>query len=133
MTRVPRRLATALAIAAAAGLAATAHATDSSSELAAGGLVLTKTDAIVMQREDLTLAPDSVKVRYEFLNPARKPVTLRVAFPLPEIPRATPGGMETSEGAHNIAVRPPEDANFLNFRLWVNGVAVVPEIGRAHV
>lgn len=127
MIRVPRRLATALAFAAAVGLAAPAGANDSSSELAAGGLVLTKTEAVVMQREDLTLAPDSVKVRYEFRNPAKKPVTLRVAFPLPEIPRATPGGMETSDGAHNINLRPPQDVNFLNFRLWVNGSPVVPE------
>lgn len=68
-----------LACCLAVSVAAPAMANDSASELAAGGLVLTRTDAIAMQREDLTLAPDEVTVRYEMRNDTGKPVTLRVA------------------------------------------------------
>src|SRR5579871_4486292 len=66
-----------------------AVANDSSSELAAGGIVLTKTDAIAMQREDLSLSPAEVRVRYEMRNDTGRPVTLRVAFPLPDVPKDT--------------------------------------------
>ena len=38
-----------------------AAANDSAAELAAGGLVLVKSDAITMQREDLTLSPSEVR------------------------------------------------------------------------
>ena len=107
-------------------LAAPAVANDSSSELGAGGLVLTKTNSITMQREDLTLSPSEVRVRYEMRNDTGKPVTLRVAFPMPEVPRDTPDGMETS-AAHGVDVKPPVDANFIGFRLWVNGQQITPE------
>jgi len=112
-------------------LAGPAAANDSAAELAAGGLVLVETDAISMQREDLALSPSEVRVRYEMRNDTGKPVTLRVAFPLPEVPHMTPGGMTTGindDGPHNIALRPPADPNFLRFRVWSNGQEIKPEI-----
>jgi len=105
-----------------------AAANDSSSELAAGGIVLVKTDAITMQREDLTLSPSEVRVRYEMRNDTGQPVTLRVAFPMPEVPSDTPAGMTTKSGAHNVAMRPPTDPDFLRFRVWADGRAIKPEI-----
>jgi hypothetical protein len=107
-------------------LVAFAAANDSSAELAAGGLVLVKTDSISMQREDLTLSPSEVRVRYEMRNDTGKPVTLRVAFPMPEVPMDTPAGMETST-AHNLDMKPPTDANFIGFHVWVNGQPVTTE------
>ena len=102
-----------LLIAAALLLASPASANDSSAELAAGGIVLTKTDAITMQREDLALSPSEVRVRYEMRNDTGQPVTLRVAFPMPEVPHMTPAGMTTgpddNSGPYNIALRPPTD------------------------
>ena len=65
-----------LAFALSLAAAVPAAANDSSSELAAGGIVLVKTDAITMQREDLTLSPSEVKVRYEMRNDTGQPVTL---------------------------------------------------------
>lgn len=109
------------------GGATTASANDSASELAAGGIVLVKTDAIAMQREDLHLSPAEVRVRYEMLNDTGRPVTLRVAFPMPELPSQTPGGRITSTGGHNIVLDQPTDANFLRFRLRVDGRDVTPE------
>ena len=116
------RLAAALSLA----LAAPAAANDSSSELAAGGLVLVKTDRIAMQREDLTLSPAEVRVRYEMRNDTGAPVTLRVAFPMPEVPKDTPDGMATAT-AHNLDIKPPEDANFIGFRVRADGQEVMPE------
>ena len=102
-----------------------AMANDASSELAAGGLVLTKTDAISMQREDLFLSPDEVRVRYEYRNDTGAPVSLRVAFPLPPVPVDGPGGptLFSPDGtmlAHNIDLQ-IQEANFLNLRLTVDG------------
>ena len=107
--------------------AATLYANDSASELAAGGIVLVKTDAIAMQREDLYLSPAEVRVRYEMRNDTDQPVTLRVAFPLPELPSQTPGGRVTSTGGHNIVMDQPAGPNFLRFRLRVDGRDVTPE------
>lgn len=106
-------------------LAGVARANDSSSELGAGGLVLVKTDAITMQREDLYLSLSEVRVRYEMRNDTGKPVTLRVAFPMPEVPRMGGAGLDTSTG-HNIIVQPWRDANFVNFRVIANGEEVQP-------
>jgi hypothetical protein len=88
--------------------------------------VLTRTDAVAMQREDLTLSPSEVRVRYEMRNDTGKPVTLRVAFPLPDMPVAGPGG-KTVFGpsgepvARNIDMPNAWGPNFLSFRLWVDG------------
>jgi hypothetical protein len=109
-----------------------AAANDSAAELAAGGLELVKTDAITMQREDLALSPSEVRVRYEMRNDTGRPVTLRVAFPMPEVPHMTPGGMTTGpndgNGPYNIALRPPTDPNFLGFRVRSNGQEITPEV-----
>ena len=121
-----------LAVAAALLLSGPANANDSMAELGAGGLVLVATGAIAMQREDLALSPAEARVRYEMRNDTGRPVTVRVAFPMPEVPRMTPGGMTTGPddgaGPYNIALRPPTDPNFLRFRVWSNGQELEPEL-----
>ncbi len=74
-----------LAACAALALSGAATANDSTAELAAGGLVLTRTDSIVMKSEDLYISADEVRVRYVFVNTSGKDVTTRVAFPMPDI------------------------------------------------
>ncbi|TGX56217.1 DUF4424 domain-containing protein [Sphingomonas gei] len=73
-----------LSIAMAALFAGAAGANDSTAEKAAGGLVLTRTDAIDMISEDLFVSAEQVRVRYVFRN--RTPSDLRstVAFPMPD-------------------------------------------------
>jgi Domain of unknown function (DUF4424) len=112
--------------------ASRALANDSSSELAAGGLVLTRTDAIAMQREDLTLAPDQVTVRYEMRNDTGKPVTLRVAFPMPDVPVQTPAGKslrgpDGKDIAYNVGLRDITDPNYLGFFVTADGKAISTE------
>jgi hypothetical protein len=62
---VVRRKRSILIAAAIAICAAPCNANDSASEVAVGGLVMVKTDAITIQREDLTLSLNQVRVRYE--------------------------------------------------------------------
>jgi hypothetical protein len=109
-------------------VARAAAANDSGSELAAGGIVLVKNDVIAMQREDLVLSPAEVRVRYEMRNDSGQPVTLRVAFPLPEVPASTPAGRTTTSGGYNIPMAEPRDANFIGFRVWSAGREVKPEV-----
>ena len=61
------------------------RANDSSAELGVGGLTFTKNAEISIESEQLTITLDAVTVRYTFLNHSTKPVTLTVAFPLPDI------------------------------------------------
>lgn len=107
-----------LAVAAVSLLAGPAAANDSTAELAAGGLVLTRTDAIVMKSEDLYISADEVRVRYVFVNTSGKDVTTRVAFPMPDI-----GGPDFF--FHDTNIPGGEDpANLLAFRTLVDGKAV---------
>lgn len=99
-------------------LAAPAAANDSTAELAAGGLVLTRTDAIVMKSEDLYISAGEVRVRYVFVNTSGKDVTTRVAFPMPDI-----GGPEFY--FHDTNIPGGEDpANLLAFVTRVDGQPV---------
>lgn len=105
----------ALALTAALASMVPAVANDSASELAAGGIVLVKNDIVAMQREDLVLSPAEVRVGYEMRNDSGQPVTLPVAFPLPEVPASTPAGRTTTSGGYNIAMAEPLEANFIGF------------------
>lgn len=88
------------------------RANDSSAELSVGGLVLTKNSDVSMESEDLVITPETVTVRYVFLNQGTSPVTLTVAFPLPDI--------DLGEGA-NVAFPTSDPANFVGFVTKVDG------------
>jgi len=103
-------------------------ANDSSSELAAGGITLIKNDVISIQREDLFLSQSQVRVRYEMRNDTETPVTLRVAFPLPEVPYWTPAGLDSSTGGHNILISPWKGINFIDFHVNVDGMEIKPDV-----
>jgi hypothetical protein len=87
-------------------------ANDSSAELSVGGLVFTRSADVSLESEDLAIAPDVVVVRYRFLNQSPKPVTLTVAFPVPDI--------DLSEG-DNLSIPSNDPANFLGFETKVDG------------
>lgn len=94
------------------GGATVGRANDSSAELSVGGLVLTKNSDVSIQSEDLTITPQSITVRYVFLNQSTTPVTLTVAFPLPEIDLAD---------SANIAIPTSDPLNFVGFATKVDG------------
>ena len=96
-------------------LAATcaARANDSAAELAIGGLQLIRTSDVAIESEDLRISPDRVTVRYQFANTSGKPVTLTVAFPLPDIDLAE---------AETIALPSSDPVNFVDFETRIDGV-----------
>jgi len=94
-----------------------ARANDSTAQLAAGGLVLTRNDAIEMQSEDLYISREAVRVRYRFLNSSGRDTSVRVAFPMPDI-----GGADFFQRDVSVPVDAP--ANVLGFETFVDGKAV---------
>lgn len=109
-------LKTLLAIAMAA-TAAPALANDSIAELGAGGLVLSRSDAIAMESEDLFISMDRIEVDYVFRNRSDEDVEAVVAFPMPDI-AGNPWSMPAI----------PLDAqdNFLGFEVRVDGRTLTP-------
>jgi hypothetical protein len=63
---------------------APARANDSMAEVAIGGLVLKDSDQISLDKEDLYLSRDEVRVDYLFTNTGGEDVEALVAFPLPD-------------------------------------------------
>jgi len=96
-------------------LGAPALANDSTAELSVGGLVFTRNADISMESEELTITTDQVSVRYVFLNQTPNPVTVTVAFPLPDI--------DLSE-AENYAIPTNDPVNFVAFQTKVDGKPV---------
>lgn len=107
-----------LAAALSAVLATPSAGNDTTAELAAGGLVFTRTDAIEMKSEDLYVSTDAVRVKYRFMNSSGKDVTTRVAFPMPDI-----GGEDFPYSPSAIPDR-MAPANILDFRTTVDGKPV---------
>jgi hypothetical protein len=88
-------------------------ANDSSAELSVGGLVFTHSADVSLVTEDLAISPDIVTVRYRFLNQSPKPVTLTVAFPVPDL--------DLSEGDNYAIPSSNDSSNFLGFTTKVDG------------
>lgn len=101
-------------------LASPASANDSSAELRTGGLVLTRTDAIEMDEEDLYVSAQDIRVRYRFVNRGAQPVTLRVAFPMPDV--------NVAGSDENISLPTESADNLLDFSTRANGAPVRAEI-----
>jgi hypothetical protein len=91
-------------------------ANDSAAELSIGGLRFVRTDAIALESEDLRISLDRVSVRYQFANTSGKPVTLTVAFPLPDI--------DLAEG-ENIALPSTDPVNFVDFETRIDGTPAI--------
>jgi hypothetical protein len=90
-------------------------ANDSTAELSVGGLVFTRNTDISMESEELTITTEQVNVRYVFLNQSQNPVTVTVAFPLPDI--------DLSE-AENYAIPTNDPVNFVAFQTKIDGKPV---------
>ncbi len=81
MTKRARIAAAILVLAQSAG---SASANDSTAMTSAGGLVLTRNDAIDMVSEDLFVSVEQVRVHYVFRNRSPRDVNVTVAFPMPD-------------------------------------------------
>ncbi|MER9073534.1 DUF4424 domain-containing protein [Mesorhizobium sp. M0904] len=105
---------------AALALSATpALANDSVAELGTGGLILSRSDAVAMESEDLYISPEKVTVDYVFRNNTDKDVNAIVAFPMPDIegdPEEIP------------AIPEAQSDNFLGFEVTIDGVPAKPQL-----
>jgi hypothetical protein len=99
---------------------APAFANDTTAELTTGGLVFVQNDNVEMRSEDLSISAKEISVRYRFFNTSDKPVTVLVAFPMPEIRLNGP--------ADNITVPSEDPLNFLAFKTIVNGKSVEAKV-----
>ena len=105
--------------AALAVLAAPALANDSTAELGTGGLILSRSDAIAMQREDLFISAEKVTVDYVFHNNTDKDVEAIVAFPMPDI---------AGDPEEMPAIPENQSDNFLGFEVTIDGAAAKPQL-----
>nr|AIA15805.1 protein of unknown function (DUF4424) [uncultured bacterium] len=105
--------------AALAVLAAPAFANDSVAELGTGGLILSRSDAVAMQSEDLFISPEKVTVDYVFHNNTDKDVDAIVAFPMPDI---------SGDPEEMPAIPENQSDNFLGFEVTIDGVAAKPQL-----
>lgn len=104
------------------GLVVSTHAAgnDSSAELATGGLVFLRNDAIEMRAEDLYISAEEIRVRYRFFNKTDADVTLTVAFPMPEV--------RVDSMDQNISLPTDDPVNLLGFVTRVNGQPVATQV-----
>lgn len=110
-----------LVLTAGIGLYTPVQGNDSTATLGAGGIELTTSDSIALQREDLRIGVESIAIRYVFLNTGATDITTTVAFPLPEIDLA-----ELSEVPIDIPSDDP--VNFVDFTVRVDGRPVTPDL-----
>ena len=108
---VKHHLFAAVAFAALAGLGPVS-ANDSAAELSIGGLQFVQNKVVAMESEDLRISLDRVQVHYQFVNTSDKPVTLTVAFPLPDIDLVE---------AENTALPSTDPVNFVDFETKIDG------------
>jgi len=85
---------------------------DTAAELSIGGLQFTHAANVAMESEELKISLERVNVRYQFTSTSSKPVTLTVAFPLPDI--------DLSEG-ESIAFPSNDPVNFVDFETKIDG------------
>lgn len=102
-----------------AAAASPALANDSTAELGTGGLILSRSDVIWMEKENLSISMDKVTVDYVFRNQSDKDVETIVAFPMPDI--------EANE-FYSIGIPQGTGDNFLGFTVKVDGKSVKPEL-----
>jgi hypothetical protein len=97
-----------------------ALANDSTAELATGGLVFTKNDALQMRSEELFVSTEEIRVRYVFFNMSGNPVSTLVAFPMPEI--------DLGNEDRDVAIPSSDPQNFLDFSTTVDGRPVTAQV-----
>jgi hypothetical protein len=99
-----------LALVGALGLAcaAPARGNDSQAAIGIGGLTLLRSEAIRLDRQELFISREQVRVHYVFINTSDRDIETLVAFPLPDLEQSP-------------ATRTPDFARELDFRTTVEG------------
>ncbi|PON10574.1 hypothetical protein C2W62_49355, partial [Candidatus Entotheonella serta] len=87
--------------------------------LSAGGLELTVSADIAMEKEELYLSTKDVRVSYLFRNTSKADIQTRVAFPMPEVPFGP---------IDNVVLPQPGRDNFVGFTVKADGTQIRPEL-----
>ena len=103
-----------------AAISSSAFANDTTAELATGGLVFTRSDAIEMLSEDLFISMNEIRVQYRFYNKSDRDIVTQVAFPMPDIPYGADD--------FNFAIPTTDPQNILGFTTTVNTRPVVARV-----
>ncbi len=78
------------------GISQEVWANDSSAAVGLGGLELIQNNSISLEREELYLFPDKVRVVYQFKNMTDDDVETLVSFPIPQLPQGITGHLGES-------------------------------------
>ncbi len=101
----------------------TALGNDSTAALKAGGLVLTKTDQVVMEKEVLVISPTDISVTYGFYNTADTVYSSLISFPLPDL--------NFNDVYYEHPAFPVENSlNYVGFTTTVDGATVPMNINQ---
>jgi hypothetical protein len=90
------------------------------SEFPAGGVEFFQSADISIQREDLYLSLEQVRVHYDYRSDAAETQHLTIGFPMPAVP--IDGGPDQLGG--NPAIDESDPLNYMVFKASVNGVPV---------
>lgn len=90
-------------------------ANDSSAAIKLGGLELVQNDSVSLEREELYLSADKVRVVYQFKNMTDTDVETLASFPIPRFPEDIP---------HPRGERDLPDFKEFEFKTTVDGVSV---------
>jgi hypothetical protein len=94
-------------------------ANDTMATIGAGGLQFQKTDEVRMEREELYLSPEEVRVTYAFRNLTDHDVRMTVAFPMPDVDVF---GMSETPHEFHLSSR---EGDIFDFHVQVNGLEIV--------
>jgi hypothetical protein len=120
MMRPMPRFALGLAALLLLALARPAPANDSMAAIGIGGLALVRSEAVRLDRQELFISRERVRVEYLFTNTTDRDIETLVAFPLPDF-------------THSPVERVPDYRRELDFRTVVEGRPVTYElVQRAH-
>ena len=91
-----------------------AQANDSTGTVSTGGVEYIKNEHIAMQKENLFISQDKIKVEYEYRNMTDKDITETVLFPLPEVMLHDYGDFADTQSLIN------------SFKIYANGKEIKP-------
>jgi hypothetical protein len=109
-----------LAVSTLIALSSGAKGDDSVASIAAGGIVLEKSEDIALLSEDLFISRGEVRVRFEFRNETARPIQTLVAFALPDI------DIEAYHKHFDLIAPADDPANFIRFSVKIDGQSVDP-------
>ncbi|MBP9682400.1 MAG: DUF4424 family protein [Bacteriovorax sp.] len=100
------------------------QANDSAGAVGAGGIEFHKTEGIVMEKEDLFISPDLIKVSYVFKNITDQDKTVEIFFPIPLEDQISAQAIWDEEVIRDLKTQENENVPFSNFSVMINDQSV---------